>query len=143
MGSITAANAVYLIAIPGLVPVPVQLKGFAADDIFGTDPQNPVETNMGVDGILSGGFVNVPTRQSITLQADSASNLVFDNWNAAQVALQDTFPAIGSVWLTSIGRKWAMVTGFLTEYPGIQSAGRTLRTRRYAITWQSAIVAPV
>lgn len=143
MGSITAANAVFLLSIPGLVPIPVQLQGFAADDIFGTDPLNPVETQMGVDGVLSGGFVNIPTRQNITLQADSASNLVFDNWNAAQIAQKDTFIAFGSVWLTSIGRKWALSVGFLTEYPGIQSAGRTLRQRRYGITWQNSLPAPI
>lgn len=143
MGSITAANAVFLLSIPGLIPVPVQLKGFAADDIFGTDPLGTVETSMGVDGVLSGGFVNVATRQNITLQADSASNALFDTWNAAQKALQDTLPAVGSVWLTSIGTKWAMTVGFLTEYPGVHSAGRTLRQRRYGITWQNALPAPI
>lgn len=138
MGSITAANAVFLISVPGLFPVPIPLQGFAADDIFGTDPLASVETSMGVDGILSGGFVNVATRQNITLQADSASNLIFDQWWATQQAAQDVLTAKASVWLTSIGRKWSLSVGFLTEYPGVQSAGRTLRQRRYGLTWQTA-----
>jgi hypothetical protein len=143
MGSITAANAIFLIQIPGLIPVPVQLQGFSADDIFDFDPQAVVETSMGVDGILSGGFVNVAVKQSITLQADSASNDIFDLWQQAQRTALDVLTANGIVTLTSIGKQYALTTGFLTDYPPVRGAGRILKPQKYGVTWQSVTPAPV
>lgn len=143
MGSITAANAIFLLQIPGLFPIPVQLQGFSADDIFDTDTVEPVETSMGVDGILSGGLVNFPTNQSITLQADSASNTIFRQWQSAQKAAQDSLIANGTVWLTSIGTKWTMKVGFLVGYPPIPGAGRILKPQKYSIRWQNVDPAPI
>lgn len=143
MASITAANAIFLLQIPGVFPIPVQLKGFSADDIFDFDPIAPVEVSMGVDGILSGGFVNVPVKQSVTLQADSASNTIFDLWQAAQKTALDTLIANGTVWLTSIGTKWAMSTGFLTTYPPVPGAGKILKPRKFEITWEGVAPAPI
>jgi len=143
MGSITAANAVFLLQIPGVFPIPVQLQGFSADDIFDFDPIASVETLMGVDGVLSGGYVNVAKKQSITLQADSASNTIFDQWQQAQVTALDTIIANGTVWLISIGTKWALTTGFLTDYPPVPGAGKILKPRKYGLTWQSVTPAPV
>lgn len=143
MASITAANAIFLLQIPGVFPIPLQLQGFSADDIFDFDPLTPVETSMGVDGILSGGFVNVPVKQSITLQADSASNNIFDLWQAAQKTALDTLIANGTVWLISIGTKWAMSTGFLTTYPPVPGAGKILKPRKFEITWESVSPSPV
>lgn len=138
MGSITAANAIYQIIIPGVFDAPQQLQGFAADDIFSTDPLTSTETSMGVDGLLSAGFVNVEVKQGITFQADSASNDVFDNWFAANFAAKDSFPASAVIIIPSIRRKWQMTTGFLTTYPPLPDGGKVLKPRKFGITWQSA-----
>jgi hypothetical protein len=143
MASITAANAIFILLIPGVFPVPVQLQGFSADDIFDFDVNITVETLMGVDGKLSGGFVNVAKKQSITLQADSASNNIFDLWQQAQYTALNTIIAQGTVWLTSIGTKWALINGFLTDYPPVPGAGKILKPRKYGLTWESITPAPV
>jgi hypothetical protein len=65
-GSITAANAIFQLYIPAVFSAPQQLQGFAADDIFDTENQELVQTQMGVDGLLSGGFVFIETKQTIT-----------------------------------------------------------------------------
>ena len=141
--SITAANATYFLGVTGLFSIPQQLQGFAADDIFSTEAIDTAELQMGVDGTLSAGFVFVPVKQSITLQADSASNAIFDAWRAAEVAAQEKFAATGIVVLTSIGSKWALVNGYLTSFPPIPDAGKTLKPRKYQITWQSVSPAVV
>lgn len=138
MGNITASNAVYILSIPNVLLAPVQLQGFAADDIFDTEPLEAAETMMGVDGILSAGFVFVPVSQSITLQADSASNSAFDAWWTQEQANKTKYPATGQIKLTSIGTKWALSQGFLVTYPVIPNAGRVLKPRKYMIRWQSA-----
>lgn len=138
MGNITAANSVYTLNIPNVTLSPTQLQGFAADEIFDTDPLEAAETLMGVDGILSAGFVFVPVNQAISLQADSVSSQVFDAWYAQEFANKTKYPATGQIVLPAIGIKWVLSQGFLMTYPVIPNAGRTLRPRKFTIRWQSA-----
>jgi hypothetical protein len=135
--SITAAHAIYTLSVAGLFPTAQQLQGFAADDVFDTDPLVTKEILMGVDGIMSAGFVFVAVRQGISLQADSLSNDLFDTWHAQEVAFRDVFFASGTIQLPGLGRKWTLNNGALTDYPPIPNAGRVLRPRKFYITWQS------
>lgn len=136
MADITGANAIFTITIPGLFPTPIQLQGFAADDVFETDPLESVETAMGVDGVLSAGFVFVPVRQRIALQADSASNLVFDTWWAQMQASRGIFTANGVVIMPSVGTRWALNTGFLRQYQPMPHVKKLLSPRAHHIEWQ-------
>lgn len=140
--NITSANAIYTLQIARLFAVPIQLQQFSADNVFGTEPLASAETLMGIDGNLSAGFVYVPVIQNIELQADSLSNDLFDQWWAASQTTQDIFPAQGVVSLISIGRKWALRNGILTTFPPIPDAARTLRPRRFGITWERVTQAP-
>lgn len=135
--SITSANAIFTLVIASVFPIPVQLQGFAADDIFTTDPLEAAQVQMGVDGILSGGFVYNEIKQSITLQADSKSNALFEAWYAAQLVAQDVFEAQGFVNLRALGKKFAMARGFLTTYPVMPDGGKTLKPRKFGITWNA------
>jgi hypothetical protein len=139
MPSITSANAVFQIAVNTVFPIPVQMQGFSADDIFTTNPLETSEVLMGVDGILSAGFVFVPVKQEISLMADSGSATLFDLWFAAQQAAKDVFQAQGIVILPSINLKWSLLNGFLSTYHAIPDARKILQPRRFAITWQSMI----
>lgn len=133
--SLTAANAIIMLTIPGVFTPPQQLQQFAADDIFSTEQLKSAETEMGVDGQLSGGFVFVPVKQSITLQANSPSCAVFDTWWAAAQAGIDVFSAFGVITLPSLKSKWALNNGFLTGYMPIPDAGKLLKPRKFEITW--------
>ena len=137
MATISSANSIFQILIDTVIPIPILLQGFSADDIFSVNPQESAETLMGVDGILSGGFVFVPVKQEIRLQADSASNIVFDQWYQAQQAAKDVFQCQGVVWLPSIGTKWALNNGFLSTFHPIPDARKVLQPRAFAITWES------
>lgn len=141
--TITAANAVFTLAIPGVFLAAQNLNGFAADDIFTVEAQKLVETSMGVDGQFSGGFVFVPVPQKISFQANSPSIALFDLWAAAMVTGVDSFPAVGFVTLPSLGKKWSMVQGFLTSYPPMPDAGRTLKPQQYEVTWGQLVPTPL
>lgn len=140
--TITSANSILLLSIAGLYDIPQQLQGFAADDVFDTETLEPVETMMGVDGVLSGGWVPMPIKQNISLQADSESILVFENWYAAQQTARETLIASGSVQLPSVGRKYALTRGFLSSLLVTPSAKKVLQPRRFQITWGQITVAP-
>ena len=45
------------------------------------------------------------------------------------------YGAEGIIILKSIGKKWTMTNGFLTAYQPIPDAAKTLRARRFGITW--------
>lgn len=140
--NITSANATILLAVPLLFAAPVQLQKFAADDIFGTDPIQVGEEQMGVDGHLTAGFVNNPTKQAYALMADSDSNFFFD-----QIALREKtdltkYEINGVVLLTSVGTKYTMVRGFLKTWQPISDAKRVLQPRRHTVEWNRVIPTP-
>lgn len=141
--SITAANAIVMLSVFPLFPVPVQLQRFAADDVFDVDDIEPNEVLMGVDGHQSAGRVNVSVPWTVKLMADSLSCPIFDQWNAAEFALQDTFPASGIVTLKSIGSKWSMNNGSLTRFKPMPDAKKLLGPRAFRITWESVLPAPL
>lgn len=140
--SITGANAILMLAVFPLFPVPQQIQGFAADDVFEATPIDSAEVLMGVDGKLSGGFVYQPIPQGISIQADSKSNDLFDTWWTSMQAALAVFQANGIMSFPSIGRKWVLQNGFLTSYPWAPSLARTLRPRKYGITWERVFPAP-
>lgn len=142
MSSLTAANAVITLAVPFLFPTPIQLQGFAADNVYDLDAVDQVETAMGVDGILSGGFVFNSINQTFVLQADSPSIAFFETWAATQTQAKDVYTANGSTTLPSVGRSYISTKGFLVSMPPMPAAAKTLQPRRFAIRWQSVMGVP-
>ena len=143
MSSLTGANAVIQLAITGLFPVPQRLQGFTVDDVFDAEAIVPTEIMTGVDGNLSAGYVYVPRKQGITLQGDSASNLLFEAWFAAQEAVQEAYFANGIVHLTAVGRHYVMTRGVLTSFPPMPTVKKLIQPRKYEITWGKVVAAPV
>lgn len=137
MPSITSANAIVMLTVPGVFSSPTPLQQFAADDIFTNDPIQAAETAMGVDGFLAAGFVFNPVSWSVSLMADSPSNDFFDSWYQANVQAVDVFRCNGTVQLPGINKKYNMVNGALTTYRNMPDAAKTLRSRAFVITWQA------
>lgn len=142
MGKITAADAVVTLSIATLFENPQQLQGFAADDVTDVPQIKSVETVMGVDGVLSAGFVFVPVLQTITLQADSLSNRVFDQWWQQMQSTKDVFIAQGVIRFPAIGSKFVQNDGYLTGYKPLPGAKKLLQPRTYEITWNSIVAQP-
>lgn len=142
MASITSSNAVFVLAVPGII-FPTQLTGFSADDIFTTEQLQRKETAMGVDGNLTAGRVYMPIEQTISLMADSNALAIFDQWDAAETQIDDVYYANATVTLSAVSRKYQLVKGVLKTISVMPSAGRTLKPRQYSITWQNVTGAPV
>lgn len=142
MSTLTTANAVITLTVPFIFPTPIQLQGFSTDNIYETDAVDQVETAMGVDGILSGGFVNNPIPQTFVLQADSPSILFFETWAQTQKQAQDVYIANGSTTLPSVGRTYISTKGFLVNMQTMPGAAKTLQPRRFAIRWERVLSAP-
>lgn len=143
MPDITAANAVFFLSVPGILPVPTPLQGFAADDVFSVDEVDATELLMGVDGTLSGGMVFNPIPMTIHLQADSGSIALFDAWWSAQIALTSAYPAFGTVSLPNLNKSWVLSTGFLKRYLVMPPAKKLLQPITARIEWQSVTVVPI
>jgi hypothetical protein len=139
--NITSANAVLFLTVPPIFPQPVQIQGFAADDVYDLDEIESIETQMGVDGILSGGWTWKPQPQRVMLQADSPSNDFFDQWYAAMQAAQTVFLAQGIITLPAISKKMIQVNGFLSGYK-LPGAKRVLQPRSFRLTWNKVLPAP-
>jgi hypothetical protein len=120
----------------------VQLQGFSADDIFTIEPRQASEVMMGVDGIMTAGFVYNPTVQSISLMADSNANEMFDQWVQAQKVAKDIYYANATVILISLNKTFTCTKGALTSYPPAPDAARVLRPRRYTINWEDVTPSP-
>ncbi|MGJ2639712.1 phage tail fiber protein [Salmonella enterica subsp. enterica serovar Paratyphi A] len=143
MSSITAANAIIMLTIPGLFPVPQRIQGFSADNIYDAAEQEVVETAMGVDGLLSGGFVFTPVEQIFSLQADSVSNFIFEQWTVARINNRDVFTANGQTTLTSVNRTYVSTKGYLVNKSPLPTAARILQPRRYMIRWERVTANPI
>lgn len=137
MATLTGASCILTLAVPGLFNSPVLIQGFAADDVFSTDDQEIAETTMGVDGILSGGFVHVAVKQTIALQSDSPSIAFFETWAAQQRVALDTYTANGTANIVSTARSYVMTKGFLSTVKSVPDVKKLLQPRRFAITWQN------
>lgn len=141
--TLTSANAIIMISIPGLFSVAQRIQGFSADDVTDTDAVDNAETTMGVDGRLSAGWVPVAVRQNITLQADSESNDLFEKWDAAEQATREKLPCVGTIVVPATGRKYALTRGFLRSVTRTPALRKTLQPRKYTIEWERVTPAPM
>jgi hypothetical protein len=139
--TITSVNAILTISVAPLFPAPQQIKGFTAEVAFEVEPVDIAEIRLGVDGILSTGFIPYVTPMTIHLMADSPSITIFETWAATERTLIDKLAATGTVALPSVSRKYALSNGFLTRYHAISSARRVLEERQIQITWGDIVPA--
>lgn len=141
--SLTGANATISLSQPILFPNPQVLQGFAADDVTDMDPAKILEHLMGVDGVLSFGFVFVERMQEIALQANSASNAFFDIINTQQAAIKDVYPLTGTIILPAIGLMFNCINGGLETYKPMPKVARIIHPRKYRIVWNQVVPVPV
>jgi len=135
--TITSANSVFTIVVPGLFPAPVQLRGYSSDKAFTTEAVDLAEVQMGVDGRMTAGFVPNPVKQTITLQADSPSKDIFTALIQAMKTAREVYFVSGSIALPSTGEAFTLTRGILTNAKQIPDAQKVLQPVDYVITWES------
>ncbi len=140
---ITSANSVLMIGAGTVYPSPQQIQDFAADDIFDIETLRVGEIMMGVDGLLSAGFVFEAVTQTIRLMAGSPSGVVFDTiyqyerTNVLKVQLNAVFK------FPSLGIMFTSQKGYMTTYKPMSDARRILQPRSFAFAWESFVASPI
>jgi hypothetical protein len=135
--TITSANSVFTLLVPGLFPVPVQLQGYSSDRAFTTEALDLAEVQMGVDGRMTAGYTPNPTRQTITLQADSPSRDIFTAMIQAMKTAREVFYISGTIALPSTGEVFSLTRGILTNVKQLPDAQKVLQPVDYIVTWES------
>lgn len=143
MGNLTAVNSVIVLSVAGVFPQGQQLSGYTADDVFDVDQIDVSETVMGIDGLLSGGLIYVAIPWTISLQGNSPSNSVFDQWYAYQKTVGDVAVASMQIALPSLGYKWVYSNGFLKKYSPAPSVKKIVQPRKYTIEWNAIGASPM
>lgn len=103
---LTSADAILTLVVTTLYPTPVLLQGWGTDDAWTAEAVTMAETQMGIDGKLSAGYVPNPVPFELTLQADSESMIVMDTLGNYQRASREllrcdmvlTIPATAQVF---------------------------------------------
>ena len=143
MSSLTAVNSTIMLSVTGVYPIPQQLQGFTADDVFDLDEIDVAETIMGIDGILSGGFIYVEKPWSVSLQANSPSCQIFDTWYNYQQSIGDIASASMQIALPGLGYKWAYSNGILKRYSPAPSVKKMVQPRKFTIVWNTIGASPI
>lgn len=146
MRTITAANCKLTLVVRnavGIIVGPFTVQGYASDDAFATEPVEAAIAQIGVDGIMSAGWVPALKPQIITLQADSASRPLFNAWVGAQEVQRDVVFASGALAYPGLQEAYALTKGVLTRYPPMPTAKRILQPLTYEITWEGVVPSPI
>lgn len=141
--SLTSANSVFILTVPGVFPAPVQIQGYSADDQFTADAVDVAETSMGVDGKMSAGFVPFITPINITLQADSESADLFELWLGAQQTIREIIFGEAVITIPGIGKTYACHKGVLKQVKLFPDGKKTLQPVSYQLHWESVVAAPI
>jgi len=143
MPNITSANSIYKITIPDLAIVQHQLQGFAADAAFSGDELEVTQNVIGVDGIKSSGWVFQLYNQSVTLQADSTSSIIFQLLYQAMKTSKSAIFLDAIIELPSINQTYVLTQGTLQNYKPIPDAQQVLQAQQFMINWGSVTGAPI
>jgi len=141
--SITSANSVLLIGVTGLYTIPQQLQGFGADDAYSMPMVTNAEVLMGVDGIMSSGWIPQIKEMDVTLQADSASNDFFEAWYAAEEAAREKYKAFATILQPAVGKTYVLTNGVLSNFTPFADAKKVLQPRKFQIKWNIVVGAPI
>lgn len=135
--TITSANSVVTITAAGLYSSPVQLSGYSADKAWGTDNLEIAETQIGVDGRMTAGWIFNTVKQTFSLQADSPSIQIFQSIWAAQAAVRDIYYLSATIEIPSTGERFVCNKGVLRQIKPIPDANRVLAAMEFLIEWAS------
>ena len=135
--TITSANSVVTITVQGLFNTPVQLFGYSADKAWDTSSVTLTETQIGVDGRKTAGFIYNAIKQTFSFQADSPSVQVFESIYAAMRAARDVYYIAATIDLPATGQSYVCNKGTLEDYNAVPSAGKVLTAREFSINWGS------
>jgi hypothetical protein len=142
MASITSANSVLFLGAAGLFAVPQQIAGFGSDDMYSIEAVETKEIQLGADGVLSSGWIPQIKTMSVTLQADSPSNLFFESLYAAEESAKESYALFGTIMQPAVSKLYTLTNGVLTNYTPLAEAKKVLGARKFQLKFQMVIGVP-
>lgn len=135
--TITSANSVVTLTVPGLFNAPVQLSGYSADRAWNTNAQDLTEDQIGVDGRKTSGYVFTLVEQTFTLQADSPSKAIFKAIQTAMQTAREIYYISGEISLPATGEVFIGTRGTLKSVKPLPDGGKVLQPMDFVINWES------
>jgi hypothetical protein len=141
---LTDINSRLILSVPDVFAVPQIIQGYATDDAFASEEIDTAEVVLGVDGIMSSGYIPYIVPMLITLQANSASiPNTMEAWRSANAAAQSNYLGSVVLMIPSIGLQYQLVNGVLQRVTPFPQAKRILQPVRYRISFQSYSALPM
>lgn len=137
MSTITSANSVVALTVAGLFPTPQQLQGFSADRAWESGSLVMTESQIGVDGRKTAGYVFNLVEQTFSLQGDSPSRNFFTSIINAQRAAREIYILNGTIDLPATGESFICTNGTLKSSKMLPDAGKVLQPMDFVIEWES------
>lgn len=142
-GFITSADAVYMLTAAGVYSSPQQLQQFGVDRAFATEAADIAEAQLGVDGVLSFGWLPRMYMQTVILQANSPSNDVFDTIVQTGLSLRQPIILSATIQFPGLGQQYDLANGSIKSYPPIAEAAKVLQARTFSIAWGAISASPI
>lgn len=143
IGSITSADAVFTLTVPGLYSAPQQIQQFDVDDAFDTEAVENGEIMKGVDGYMAAGWKPTMPKLNVHLMANSPSNSVFDTVFQTEQQQKTKFLMQGIITLPGIGMQFTLLNGYLFSYMHIPPAKTTLKGRTHVLILDDIPYSPI
>lgn len=140
---ITSSNSTFVINVAGLFNVPITLQNYGAERFWENENLAIAETKMSIDGKLNAGYVPNPIKQKITLSAASASISVFETIISTTRATRSIYRVNAVLTIPSLGKKYTMSNGVLTEVSIAPNAAKLLEDRDFSVEWENYIPAGI
>lgn len=137
MGTLTSANAVFTLTAAGLYTTPQQIQGFGVDDAFETAEVENAEIVLGVDAVMSVGWLPVLNKLSVTLQANSESMPFFDRVYQTENQNMEKIRLDGVISIPSTGQTFTLIKGYQSKFVPTPPAKKILQPRKFEITFQT------
>lgn len=137
--TITSANSVVSIAQSTLFPSGVNLQGYSVDKAWSTDALEIAETQKGVDGRMTAGWVFNTVKMTFQFQADSPSIAVFQSIWAAMRAARDVYYLSGNIEIPATGETISLVKGVLRSVKTVADAARVLQAMEFVVEWSEIV----
>jgi hypothetical protein len=137
--SITSANVVMTITVPGLYDSPQQFSGYSTDKVWSAEAVKLAETMMGVDGHLSAGYVPNPVPFTVSLQADSLGIDIFEAITNATRQAREVYRISGTISVPATGKVYTGTNGVLDTAAVIPDASKTLQAQNFIIIWEKLV----
>jgi hypothetical protein len=135
--TITSANSVFTLSVAGLFPIPQQLQGYSAERAWESSAVDMSESQIGVDGRKTSGFIYSMVTQTISLQGDSPSKRIFIAIANAMRAARDVYYISGTIDLPSTGESFICARGTLKSMKMLPDAAKVLQSQDFVIEWES------